>query len=150
MGFMSPEQLRGEHEDRRTDLWSVGVLLFQLITGKLPFGGKGRGVSAIAMDIAVKEPPDIRQTLTNMKSDVKISEAFSNVVTKALQKCKTLRWFDAMGMRNALENALVPPSCHFYHCFISYRVAAEKNLAKALYERLVAENVGEAKVKVYY
>lgn len=53
--YMSPEQARGDTIDGRTDLWSVGVMLYQMATGELPFDG--RNTMAILARLSMDEPP---------------------------------------------------------------------------------------------
>ena len=54
---MSPEQARGEKVDRRTDIWALGVILYELATGKRPFEGAFREAVMYAMMHAEPEPP---------------------------------------------------------------------------------------------
>ena len=53
--YMSPEQAKGETVDHRTDLWGLGVVLYELATGERPFGGQSRAVVLYA--VARTEPP---------------------------------------------------------------------------------------------
>src|SRR5262249_33104365 len=54
-GYMCPEQARGEEMDHRGDLYSVGVILFELLTGRLPFAGKS--TMDVLLAHATEEPP---------------------------------------------------------------------------------------------
>ena len=58
IGYMSPEQIRGEKVDHRTDLWSLGVVLYEMLTGRLPFNGEHE--AAIMYEILNVEPKAIQ------------------------------------------------------------------------------------------
>nr|MBP6297832.1 protein kinase [Anaerolineae bacterium] len=55
--YMAPEMLRGEPPDARADIWSLGVILFELLTGTHPFGGAT--ITDLLMNIMTGEPPDL-------------------------------------------------------------------------------------------
>lgn len=62
--YMSPEQARGEHPDTRTDIYSLGVMLFEMITGQPPF--EGDSAVAILMKHVNEPVPDVRQINANL------------------------------------------------------------------------------------
>ncbi|MFC7431699.1 MULTISPECIES: Stk1 family PASTA domain-containing Ser/Thr kinase [unclassified Agrococcus] len=97
--YFSPEQARGEVVDARTDLYSTGVMLFEMLTGRAPFLGD----SAVAVAYQhVSEQPVAPSTLRDG-----ISPAMDSVVLKALTKRKEERFQTADEFREALEAALV-------------------------------------------
>ncbi|MDE3136126.1 MAG: hypothetical protein KGL59_06110 [Acidobacteriota bacterium] len=75
---MSPQQLRGEHADERSDIWAVGVLFYELLCYKRPF--QGDNPAALMMSIISKEPPPLSGTGVDCTSEVEL------IIFRMLQK----------------------------------------------------------------
>jgi Tol biopolymer transport system component len=82
--YLSPEQARGEDVDHRTDIWSLGVVLYQMVTGQLPF--KGEFENAVIYSILNVEPEPVTSLRTGVPMELE------RVVRKALQKGPTDRY----------------------------------------------------------
>jgi TolB-like protein/predicted Ser/Thr protein kinase len=78
IAYMSPEQARGEEVDFRTDIWSLGVVLYEIFTGQLPF--KGEHDQGVVYSILNEKPKPI----TEVRSEIPVS--IGQVVDKALEK----------------------------------------------------------------
>jgi len=76
--YMSPEQIKGESTDHRTDLWSFGVVLYELLTRNLPF--RGEFDAAVMYSIVNEQPEPVRR----YRSDV--PDAVQEIVQRSLQK----------------------------------------------------------------
>jgi len=83
-GYMSPEQARGETADARSDIWSLGVVLYEMVSGQLPFGGNT--ASAAIFAILHREP----ESLTALRSGVPVE--MDRIVAKALAKIPAERY----------------------------------------------------------
>jgi TolB-like protein/Tfp pilus assembly protein PilF/predicted Ser/Thr protein kinase len=82
--YMSPEQVEGEAADQRSDIYAVGVILFEMLTGRVPFGGDTP--FAIALKHKAEVPPDPREF------NGRISEALSRLVLRCLEKDRDKRF----------------------------------------------------------
>jgi serine/threonine protein kinase len=87
VSYMSPEQARGEAVDPLTDIWSLGVVLYELFTGRLPFEKKQN--HALMYAIIYEAPQPIRQL------DPDLPESLEAVIDKCLQKDPSDRYADA-------------------------------------------------------
>ncbi len=93
--YMAPEQLLGKVPDARTDLYSAGAVLYELATGKRPFGGR----SGVALtDAILHEPPASPRSLNSS-----VSPGLEAVIAKALDKDPDLRYQSAKDLLVDLE-----------------------------------------------
>ena len=95
VAYMSPEQARGEKLDARSDLFSLGVVLYEMATGMVPFPG----ATAALIYGGILHSPAIPATKLNSRLPL----ALENILSKALEKDADLRYQTAAGLRGDLK-----------------------------------------------
>ena len=100
--FMSPEQIAGKPVDGRSDLYSLGVTLYQMLTGRLPF--EGESLTQLMYKITNAEPNDLYQ----FRQD--LPPAFGHVILTALAKKPAQRYQTGAELAAALEGLQTAPS----------------------------------------
>ena len=92
VSYMSPEQARGKETDGRTDIWSLGVVLYEMLAGKVPFTGET--INHTIVSILEKEPP----ALTNMPTELQ------RIVRKSMTKDVDMRYQSTRDLLIDLKN----------------------------------------------
>ena len=105
--YLSPEQARGEVADEQSDLYSVGIVLYEMLTGHVPFDGD------TSVSVALKH---VSEAPRSMRShDPRISKALDEVVMRALCKEKERRYQTAAEMAADLRETITHPKGGFVH-----------------------------------
>ncbi len=94
--YMSPEQAEVKEVDQRSDIYSLGVILYEMVTGRVPF--EGETPLGIAMKHKSETPKDPREI------NAQIPEDFSQLIMKCMEKDKEIRHQSAGEVRSELEN----------------------------------------------
>jgi serine/threonine-protein kinase len=126
LAYMSPEQLRGRNADARSDIWAMGVVLYELIAYQRPFTGENH--AALLLSILQNEPPSIRQL------DPECPLALERVVSKSLRKDHKERYQSMKALLKDVENV------NSSWTRGASEAAAEKEIASAIGEQTRAAN----------
>jgi len=121
--YMSPEQLYGERVDARSDLFALGVVLYEMCTGMPPFEGDDEAEAGLIRRIEAQRFPPARAL------DPRIPRALSRIATRCLRAKARQRWESAALVRAALERHLGAPTS----------LEVQRELARWLRERELIE-----------
>ena len=105
VAYMSPEQVTGKDLDARTDLFSFGVVLYEMVTGKLPFIGQNTG--------EVLESLFTKQPIAPVMLNENVPAAMEGIIYRALEKDRNLRYSSAAEMRTDLQGLEQDTNCPF-------------------------------------
>ena len=109
--YISPEQARGDITDEKADLYSVGVMLYEMITGKLPFDADNAvSVAIMQLQASPKRPREINEN---------IPEGLEEITLKAMQKDPDNRYSSASDMLSAIELFRQNPSIRFEYKYLN-------------------------------
>lgn len=100
--YFSPEQARGGYTDEKSDLYSLGVTIYEMVTGKVPFDGESPVAVALKhIQEKAERPADVNPT---------IPRGVNDLIVKAMKKNQDLRYQNATDMLNDLQRTLNEPN----------------------------------------
>jgi len=98
--YMSPEQVEGKEVDQRSDIYSLGAILYEMVTGRVPFEGN------TALSVAMKHKSEIPKSPKELNAQT--SEDLCHVILKCMEKDKKKRYQNTEGLLSELEKIKSP------------------------------------------
>ncbi|AOZ87326.1 serine/threonine protein kinase [Bacillus xiamenensis] len=98
--YLSPEQARGGLATKKSDIYSLGIVLYELISGRMPF--EGESAVSVALKHLQSEPPSVRRW------NPSVPQSVENIILKAMAKDPFYRYEDASEMQKDLKTAFDP------------------------------------------
>ena len=109
--YISPEQARGEQTDERTDIYAVGIILYEMLTGQVPFDGD------TPVAIAIKQMQEEPRLLTDINPDIPVG--LEEIALRAMQKDRELRYQSASEMLKDIDEFKQNPDVVFEYKYFN-------------------------------
>ena len=109
--YISPEQAKGEETDRKSDIYSVGVMMYEMLSGKLPFDADD------VVEVALKQISDQPKSLQELNPT--IPHGLVEITEKAMAKLPANRYASAAEMLDALNAFVDNPAITFHYHYIT-------------------------------
>ena len=122
--YFSPEQAKGQHTDEKSDIYSLGIVMYEMVTGRLPFDAD------TPVSVALKQIQEI--PIAPIQYDKEMPIAVNDIIIKALQKEPRLRYQSATEMLKDLQAVLENPQS---------TVVMDKNIGATTVMPSVTENM---------
>ena len=133
--YMSPEQAKGEEIDHRTDLWSYGIVFYEMLTGQMPF--KGEYDQAVIYSVLNETPESVNTLKTDMPAGL------SNIINRLLQKNPSNRYSSAREVLNDLKSINISADSHVQEQSSLIAVLAFKDMSPQKDQDYLCEGLAE-------
>lgn len=137
--YISPEQARGDITDEKSDIYSVGVMLYEMLTGQKPFDGENPvSVALMHMQTKAKNPREVNDT---------IPEGLEEIVVRAMQKDASKRYQSASEMIKDIEEFKRNPSIVFEYKYLSSNTDGDTKYFAPVSPKANTEKTGRQSMK---